>query len=167
MLLDNELDTYDIQDFCVETLQSDVDYQVFCTSLVGGVLNYETDTRIDNFDELPDYPFCVSFAGEEQQDLRVREWGHTYEIGLVFAIEDKKTFVPENSIKKYTDTRSIEKLTKEAIKVIKKKMRKYGVNGDYELTIVAADGEKTPTGEADDINYILSLTFGYLDDINK
>jgi len=168
MLLDNDLSVYDIQDFCIETLKNSIVFSDFCVATIGSSLNFETDSRMDSQDALPVHPYCVAYAGEEQQDLRVSEWGHTYEIGFEFSIlDDDIEFIVDSDIKKYQATRKLEKVAKKAIEVVKSQMRSSGISGDFELEIVSASGEKSPTGLANDAMYLLALTFAYLDDINK
>ncbi len=174
MLFDNDLDVYVIQDYLATSLKNDTDFITACNTLLGKQLNYVTDAPFNDIDLLPELPYCSLHGGDENQDLRIDAWGHTYEIVLVFGIEDttsSKNQTPPSStvdgIVKYTSSRLIEQLAKEALKSIKGKMSLSGINGDYDIMLISANGVKTPTGEASDMNYILTLTFGYLDDINK
>ena len=70
-------------------------------------------------------------------------------------------------MRKYTSARNIEKIAKKAILVLKETMQRTGINGDYDIQIISANGTKTATGEADDMNYILSLSFSYLENLQK
>jgi hypothetical protein len=174
MLYSSDLNVYDIQDFCAETLKNSTTFSTFCNDLIGSELNYETDAVMNNKDELPDLPYCSVHGGTESQDLTQQEWGHSYEVVLVFGILDEISdsnqnppFITENGIKKYTSARNIEKIAKEALKVIKAKMSSSGISGDYDISIISANGIKTATGEASDMNYILSLSFNYLNSISK
>lgn len=167
MLYENDLNSYGIQDFCMKTLKQSAEFNNFITSLSLGTMSYETDTTVDSKHDLPDLPFVSAYAGDERQDERNQEWGHTYEIPLVFGIEDVKEATIEDGVKKFLSPRNIEKVAKKALTIIKNKMSASGINGDYEIQIISADGFRTPSGEEDEINYILSLTFSYLEDINK
>lgn len=174
MLYSSDLDTYQIQDFCAETLKNSTDFETFCVGIVGSALNYETDAIMNDIDSLPDLPYCSVHSGNEKQDLREEEWGHGYEIALVFGIKDttseddkRPPFVIENDIKKYSSSRNIEKIAKEAIKTIKAKMNSTGIKSDYDIQLLSASGIKTATGEASDMNYVLSLNFNYLQSISK
>lgn len=174
MLYESDLEVFDIQDFCVNTLKNSSEFESFCIAEVGSVLNFETDAVLNDIDMLPSLPYCTVHGGTESHDLRSGEWGHDYEIVLVFGITDttdennpNPPFAEENSIKKYTSTRTIEKIAKKAIAVLKQRMLSSGINGDYDMSIVSAIGQKTATGEADDMNYILTLSFNYLQSISK
>jgi hypothetical protein len=174
MLYSTDLNTYDIQDFCAKTLKDSIPFKDFCVSLIGSELNYVTDAIMNDIDKLPDLPYCSVHSGTEDQDLIQQEWGHSYEIVLVFGILDETSstnknppFATEDSIKKYTSSRSIEKIAKEALGIIKNKMRSTGISGDHDISIISAQGIKTATGEASDMNYILSLSFNYLNSISK
>lgn len=173
MLYSTDLKVYEIQDFCVETLKNDATFATLCTTELGAELNYQTDAPMNDVDNLPALPYCSAHGGTEEHDLLREEWNHPYEIALVFGIADGTEAEPtppsviENGIKKYTSSRKIELIAKEALKVIKDKMSASGINGDYDISIVSASGLKTPTGEASDMNYILSLNFNYLESISK
>lgn len=174
MLSASDLESYDIQDFCAEALNNSVEFKDFCTTLVGEPLNIETDAILNDIDKLPMLPYCSIHSGESIDDLTQPEWGSPYEIGLVFGISDtvsdinpNSPFVEENGIKKYSSARTVQKISKQAILTIKDEMARTGINGDYNIQIVTASGTTTNTGEAEDMNYILSLTFNYLNSIMK
>jgi hypothetical protein len=174
MLYSSDLNTYDIEDFCANTLKNSATFEAFCITEIGAKLNFETDSPMNSFNDLPALPYCTVHGGVEDQDRLQAEWGHPYEIALVFGILDETSstnknppFTIVNGIKKYTSTRNIEKVAKEALKQIQDKMRATGISGDYDISIISAKGIKTATGEASDMNYILSLSFNYLDDIQK
>ena len=174
MLYNSDLNVYDIQDFCAEALEESATFEAFCISTIGKKLNYQTDAIMNDIDNLPEIPYCSVHGGNENQDLSQQEWGHDYEIALVFGVLDETSdtnmnppYIVENNVKKYTSARNIEKVAKEALKVIKNKMLSNGINGDYDIIIVSAQGIKTATGEASDMNYILSLNFNYLNSISK
>lgn len=174
MLYDSDLTVYDIQDFCADSLKNSAEFSSFCTTTIQATLNFETDAVMNDIDMLPPLPYCTVHGGNENQDLRQPEWGHEYEIVLVFGIADttsetnpKPPFQETNGMRKYTSARNIEKIAKKAILVLKETMQRTGINGDYDIQIISANGTKTATGEADDMNYILSLSFSYLENLQK
>jgi hypothetical protein len=175
MLYESDLKVYDIQDFCVNALKNSTDFENFCISTIGSVLNMETDSILNDIDSMPSLPCLSVLSGEESQDLTMNEWGHKYEIGMVFSIADVTSitnpnppFTIDNTIKKYSSSRLLENLVKKAIITIKNKVLSSGINGDYDIALIAANGYKTQTGEYNgEINYVLSLTFNYLQSISK
>lgn len=174
MLYESDLTLYDIQDFCAETLKNNADFTTYCVSEIGESLNFETDAVLNDEDMLPALPYCSVHSGEEEHNLLQGEWGHEYKIGLVFGISDTTSATDprppstiDSDIKKYTSSRKIENIAKKALLTIKSRMRASGINGDYDIQIVSVSGVKTPTGEADDMNYIMSISFNYLETIQK
>jgi hypothetical protein len=174
VLYENDLTVFDIQDFCANTLKNDATFEALCVEKVGSALNFETDAVLNDYDMLPPIPYCSIHAGAESQDLRAGEWNHDYEVAIVLGISDvtsaadkRSPSVTENGIVKYTSIRVVEILAKKAIITIKKRMASSGINGDFDIQLISANGTKTATGEADDMNYILSLTFSYLDTTSK
>lgn len=174
MLYSEDLRTYDIQDFCINTLLKDTAFESFCIDTLGSALNYEVDAILNDIDMLPALPYCTAHSGVENQNLLSSEYGHSYDIALIFGISDTTSsedgsppFTVEEGIKKYASQRKVEDIARLAIQTIRNKMRATGVRGDYDIVITDADGKKTATGEAEDMNYILSLRFNYLENISK
>jgi len=174
MLYSKDLTIYDIQDFCINTLAKDTVFETFCIDKIGSTLNYEVDAILNDIDMLPALPYCTAHSGIENQNLLSAEYGHSYDIALIFGILDTTStqdgsppFVVEDSVKKYTSQRKVEDIARLAIQTIQKKMRATGIKGDFEIVITDAEGKKTETGEAEDMNYILSLRFNYLENISK
>lgn len=167
MLFKNSLKAYEIQQFCAETLNESASFQAFVLSKTNAPFNYEMDSRVDEDAELPSLPYCCFFAGEQNEDMRQPEWGQTYDIGILFGITDNKTPEVVNGIKRYKEPIWLQKIAQEAVDTIQTTIRQVGIEGNYEMSIIGASGNTTPTGEDDDIQYRLALTFSNLQDITN
>jgi hypothetical protein len=167
MLYSTDVTIDDILNFCSLSLKNNTDFNTLVNTITGNSMNYVEDGVLNDIDDLPNLPYVSIHAGNEQQDLRIQEWGHIYEIALVFGVADDTGSVVEDGIKKYQPSKKIRQIVKKAVDVLRGTLSREGINGDFEISLISFEGTTTPTGEADDMNYILTLSFGYIDNITK
>jgi len=146
-----------IKKWITDILDSNEEYQTFCTVTIGSTLNFYRSSPMDKPAET--IPFFTAYSNETEKDLSTQEiWNETWDIPIAIAIETEENPVEDGDTKVWESTDKVELLAVKAIEILKREIS-CGINGTS-ISILKTFITVSEIGEADDVQASMFITFG-------
>lgn len=147
-----------LKKWATDTLKNSVEYQQFCTGLIGTQLNFYRSSPMDDLHEI--LPYLTAYSDEYEEDDQAEGiWDTTWVLPIAIAIETEEKPVDDSGVTVWEGTDKAELLAMKAKEILKVQANACGIKG-VDIRFMKAYLVVTEVGEADDIQANLFLTLG-------
>jgi len=143
----------DIQNFIINSLKNDAEFNNNAEELLGKDIEYHIDTY--SYDAIENLPSLGAYGLEKTTIKSENITVYTVQFVLTDVIEERA--IKQDDVFVYPKKQTLEKVATNALILLNKELKAIGIKGNCRISMMDTNIYLTPVGEADDVQAVVTM----------